>query len=199
LQLGQLQITDPNLVIAGPGGSTIAVSGGNHSRVFSIVAAATVTISGLTIEQGVTTGDGSNDGSYEGGDIFNQGILTLQNETISRNRTLGQAGSNGSATSPNGGDGGDAQGGALFVNQHQDTLNHLQITGNTAVGSAGRTGGVGGRGGQSSGRSDRHFTNRGDPPVHHGAARGCQEAHMAACPFFRSVMSCSFLLFSRIT
>lgn len=36
-------------------------------------------------------------------------------------------------------------------------------------------------------------------PVPYGAARSCQPAHMAACPFFRSVMRHSFLSLSRIT
>ena len=38
----------------------------------------------------------------------------------------------------------------------------------------------------------------GQPPVRYGAARGCQEGHIAACPFLRSVMRCSFRSLKRI-
>src|SRR5262249_32240759 len=55
LRQGELDIIDPNLVISGPGSSTIAVSGDNHSRVFSIFVGTNVTISGLTITQGLST------------------------------------------------------------------------------------------------------------------------------------------------
>ena len=44
----------------------------------------------------------------------------------------------------------------------------------------------------------RHFTSPGHPPVRYGAARGCQEGHIAACPFLRSVIRCSFRSLKRI-
>ena len=77
--------------------STIAVSGNSHSRVFYIASGATVAISGLTIEQGRTVGDGTDDGSNEGGGVYNQGTLTLQSDTISGNQAIGQAGADGKA------------------------------------------------------------------------------------------------------
>src|SRR5262249_46943773 len=136
LRQGELHITDPNLVITGSGSSTIAVSGGNHSRVFSIVAGANVTLSGLTITQGLTVGDGTNDGSNQGGGIFNQGNLTLQNDTLSGNQALGQAGSNGTSTIPSGANGGDALGGGVYSAGNLTLLNDI-LSGNAAVGGAG--------------------------------------------------------------
>src|SRR5262249_35687013 len=38
----------------------------------------------------------------------------------------------------------------------------------------------------------------GQLPVRYGAARGGQEGHIAACPFLRSVMRCSFRSLKRI-
>jgi hypothetical protein len=66
----------PSVTIAGPGASSLAISGGNGVGVFIINAGATVAISGLTIEQG---------SSLLGGGIFNGGTLTLTNVTVSNN------------------------------------------------------------------------------------------------------------------
>src|SRR5579871_1976889 len=141
---GQLNITDPNLTISGPGASTIAVSGNNASRVFNIVSKTTVAISGLTIEQGQTVGDGAGDGSNDGGGIFNQGHLTLQNDNLTGNQAIGQAGANG-------GSGGNALGGAVYnvgtLSLVNDTLNN-----NRAIGGKGGQGvGTGGAGGNGLG------------------------------------------------
>ncbi len=65
-----------NLTIDGPGSAALAVSGNNANSVFMISDLATVTISGLTIE------DGNSD---NGGGIDNDGILTISGCTISGN------------------------------------------------------------------------------------------------------------------
>src|SRR5437899_2980127 len=110
---GQLAITK-SLNIVGLGADQLAVSGDNLSRVFEIDSGTTVLISGLTIESGQTVGDGANDRGNEGGGIFNSGVLALSNDVISNNLVIGMAGSNGDSTTSQGGNGGDALGGAIF-------------------------------------------------------------------------------------
>ena len=75
LTTGVLEIQH-SLTINGPGAATLAVSGGGSSQVFLVDSNATVSISGLTIQDG--TAD-------FGGGIGNSGTLTLTNCTISGN------------------------------------------------------------------------------------------------------------------
>ncbi len=65
-----------DLTITGPGSSLLAVSGGNLYPVF-IISSGNVTISGLTIRDGV--------GSADGGGINNAGTLTITDSTIISN------------------------------------------------------------------------------------------------------------------
>jgi hypothetical protein len=98
---GALTITK-NLTISGPGASDLAVSGNNAAQVFAVNSGATVTISGLTIENGAASGGGggiSNSGTLTvtnsiitanttdafGGGIMNFGVLTLTKSTVSGN------------------------------------------------------------------------------------------------------------------
>jgi len=73
LTTGTLSISK-DLIIDGPGASSLAIRGNNTFQVFSI--AATVVLSGLTVENGSSSG---------GGGIFNAGALTLSNSTVSHN------------------------------------------------------------------------------------------------------------------
>jgi hypothetical protein len=75
LTSGELAISQ-NLTITGPGAGIITVSGNNASRVFEVVPAVTVAISGLTIANGR---------SLVGGGVFNSGMLTITDSTISGN------------------------------------------------------------------------------------------------------------------
>jgi hypothetical protein len=75
LTTGELLI-EKDLTIAGPGADVITVSGNHTSRVFEIAATETATISGLTIADGR---------SVVGGGVFNSGILTIRDSTISGN------------------------------------------------------------------------------------------------------------------
>ncbi len=73
-----------NLTITGPGSPLLAVSGGNVYPVFIIISG-NVSISGLTIRDGV--------GSADGGGINNAGTLTITDSTvISNTATSGGAG-----------------------------------------------------------------------------------------------------------
>jgi hypothetical protein len=75
---GELDIFK-NLTIAGPGADVITVSANHASRVF--YAAGTVTIAGLTIKDGFTTGKGAG--------IYNAGPLVIDHCTILNNSVLG--------------------------------------------------------------------------------------------------------------
>src|SRR5262245_64772589 len=74
---GELDITDA-VKINGPGADKLTVSGGNLSRVFTVEAGETVSISGLTIA-------GGNAGDGNGGGIDNFGALTVSNVAFSGN------------------------------------------------------------------------------------------------------------------
>ncbi len=96
------------LTIREPAADQLTISGDGHGEVFNITPVATVTISGLTITDGV----GEN-----GGGISNEGNLTMTDDTISGNSALG-----------NGGGGIDNQGyGTLTITNStiSDNLAHL--------------------------------------------------------------------------
>ena len=80
LTSGELQI-NKNLTISGPAASLLSISGENKSRVFSISAGTFVTISNLTIKNGL-------ENKEAGGGIINFGFLTLSDDTLSDNRSV---------------------------------------------------------------------------------------------------------------
>jgi hypothetical protein len=110
---GGLPDLTQNISINGPGTNLLTVSGNHATRIFTVPFAATVvTISGLTIANGV-----SGQNVNGGGGIFNRGHLTLSNCTVTQNQS--------------GGDGGG------ISNFGTATLNNCTITNNTADGSGG--------------------------------------------------------------
>ena len=106
---GDLDITD-DLTINGVGEDTTFIDGGGIDRVLHIVGDQTVVINDVTIRNGKTDdgadgNDGTNGGNggdgdhgEDGGGIYNEGDLTLNDSTVSNN-TTGIGG--------NGGQGGD--------------------------------------------------------------------------------------------
>jgi len=121
LTSGELAIAN-NLTITGPGASLLTISGNHNSRVFNVNLASpgVVTLSGMTVTNGTTSGDG--------GGITNQGTGTLNVTDIAL--TYNSAGGSG---------GGVANGGNGTL-----TVNNSTIVGNTAVGSgAGVSNGTG--------------------------------------------------------
>jgi hypothetical protein len=99
LTSGQLEI-NKDLTIQGPGAGLLAISGGGYlgSRVFQVDAGATVTISGLTIEDGYgerynnrwsgsSTGRVTDDYDGLGGGILNFGTLALSGCNVTGNST----------------------------------------------------------------------------------------------------------------
>jgi hypothetical protein len=77
LTSGMLSLTQ-DVSIVGPGADLLTISGNKMLRVFQIASAATVTLSGLTIGNGNSTGS-------VGGGIYNDGTLTVTSSTISGN------------------------------------------------------------------------------------------------------------------
>jgi hypothetical protein len=130
LTSGELAISQ-SLDIEGPGASILAISGNNASRVFDISQnqkPVTVTIAGLTIENGLCSGDNG------GGGILNiSSAVSLNNDLLSNNEAF--------ATSPN-----QISGGGAIENRNGGTLTvaGCTFTGNEALGSAGGARGLGG-------------------------------------------------------
>jgi hypothetical protein len=109
LTSGQLSISD-DLILTGPGEGLLAVSGNNASRVFEIALLVNVTISDLTIRDGVVSG-------INGGGILTRGRLNLQRCTLSNNSAF--------------------QGGAIFNESLMLTATDVSISGNSASQSGG--------------------------------------------------------------
>jgi len=102
-------IINQGVTIAGPGAGLLTISGNNNSDVFEI-SSGTVTISGLTIANGVNTSGSGNGG--EGGGIVNFSVLTVNNCILSGNMA--------------------SSGGGGIANQDILTVNNSTISGNTA-------------------------------------------------------------------
>jgi uncharacterized repeat protein (TIGR01451 family) len=167
LTSGPISVTK-NVTIAGPGASTLAVSGGGTVEVFTVSSAATAaTISGLTIEHGAT-GAGSAGASVttsvpgngqtvsiggatsggDGGGVSNGGGLALTDDTVTANSTgLGGTGGNDTVTNAGNSDtisiglGGNGGNGGGIYNTGSLTLTDDTVSGNTS--GAGGNGGSG--------------------------------------------------------
>jgi predicted outer membrane repeat protein len=77
------------MTIEGPGAGLLAISGRSRCRVFevgyNIVTNLQVTLSGLTIENGMSQGPTISDNEGAGGGIYNTGTLTVSGCTITNN------------------------------------------------------------------------------------------------------------------
>ncbi|XWV24567.1 hypothetical protein QJ856_gp1224 [Tupanvirus deep ocean] len=82
LTSGELLITD-DLTIINNNAGTLTISGDNNSRIFNIDVDSTVTLTNLIITNGSDT---------NGGAIYNNGTLTINDSTISNNTATGIAG-----------------------------------------------------------------------------------------------------------
>jgi hypothetical protein len=114
LTSGPLSFTG-ELVIAGPGADSLAVSGSDTSRVFEVASGASVGIAELAITHGLAT---------QGAGIDNAGLLSLYDVALSDNQALNNNG--------------DGQGGAIF-NQAGAALfvSHTTLSNNLAFGNPG--------------------------------------------------------------
>jgi CSLREA domain-containing protein len=117
-QSGPLFLNGDVQVIGADAASTI-VDGGGKTRVFETEKGSTVSLSSVTIQNGLADG-------ADGGGILSRGHLKLSDVTLKGNR---------SKTDPLGANG---RGGALFVSEGSDaTLLDVRIGGNTADGRGG--------------------------------------------------------------
>jgi len=158
LSHGQLKLSNTNdsITIDSPA-SGLTVSGGSVSRVFQVDKGVTVSISGLTIAAGSTSGNGggldnagtatltectiSGNSGFAGGGLYNAGTTTLTECTVSGNSGAGS-------------------GGGLF-NLGTANLTACTVSGNSTSGASGGTGGGAlGEGGSGSGNGGGLF-NRG--------------------------------------
>jgi hypothetical protein len=137
LTSGELLISK-NLTIGGPGASILAINGNQLSRVFEISSGASVSISGLTIQNGNVAGN------QTGGGILDGGALTLSNITLSGNTAHYGGGlyvSNGTVALTNStvsGNTASQSGGGLYgISGSTLTVTNSTISGNSAIGGGG--------------------------------------------------------------
>jgi hypothetical protein len=124
-----------SLSIMGLGADRISVNGGGSSTVFTIDASQSTSISGLTI----TNGSGT-----KGGGIYNDGALTLNNDTIANNvvGSNGNDGTNGNPITPVI----SGSGGGIYTDSDGSlTINGSTLDRNAAIG-GGSGGGIYGNG-----------------------------------------------------
>lgn len=89
---GKISLASPllvgqNLSISGPGAASLALDGGNAVRVLRVFAGSTVSVSGVTIQNGLDTTPETEPGG--GGGIWNQGTLALSSCAVNGNRQTG--------------------------------------------------------------------------------------------------------------
>jgi fibronectin-binding autotransporter adhesin len=95
LASGPLEVGDTTgtETIAGPGAGALTIDAGGKSRVFAIDPGVTASISGLTV-----TGGASGGAYVSGGDVLNQGTLTLTGVTLSGGSAYSGGGLSNSGT-----------------------------------------------------------------------------------------------------
>ena len=150
LTSGALKITD-SLTIQGPGAFWLTVSGNGISRVFEIEGASNiVTITGLTVAQGVAQGTNPGMG---GGILLANSSLTLSRVLLVDNRAVGALSTAGSSsTGPNG------RGGGIFNMSGNLHIVGSALINNQAVGGSGAAGGPTGGAGLGGGIANESGT-----------------------------------------
>jgi YD repeat-containing protein len=123
-------------------GHFITISGGTQVQIFFVQSGASLTLSNLTIANGMTT--------TNGGAVYNAGSLLAWNCAFTSNQAMGTDGANGhnsgSGSGGNGSAGGNARGGAIY-NIGTLTLTGCTFHTNSAIGGMGGAGGSGVSGG----------------------------------------------------
>jgi hypothetical protein len=144
LSYGELEIAQNTTITNVGGPSTLAISGGNSSRVFNITSQnASVIIAGLTIENGNASPANIGSPGNQGGDIFNSGDLSLNNDVVedglAQGNTVGYQGRGGGIF--------NAGGSVSNTTKAVLNLNGTIVQNNTAQGYNGTNLGVGVGGG----------------------------------------------------
>ena len=162
LTAAQMLTNTAGVTIEGTGSASSAVIiAAANSRAFQVGLGANVTFANLTIQGGVATNDGLNDGALTalGGGILDLGGNVALNSVAVQNN-IARGGAAGTTTvSGEGTGGGDAAGGGVYVSNGSLTLINSTVSGNTAQGGLGgnganrphRSGGGGASGGSAFG------------------------------------------------
>ncbi|HYT93187.1 MAG TPA: SdrD B-like domain-containing protein [Gemmataceae bacterium] len=140
---GDLDIFNPgagpalDLTIQGGGAATTVIDGNLTDRVFEIFAGTTVSISGVTIQNGRAPAGDTNLGGSP--DSFGGGILTLGNLTVSNNVITGNqaTGRNDGFVFLNGVAGGTARGGGIYNGNGSLTVTNSTLSSNRATAGSG--------------------------------------------------------------
>jgi CSLREA domain-containing protein len=122
-----------NITITGPSAG-VTLDAGNAERLFALTSGGTLTLQDLTLQHGLASGSGM---SAEGGAIYSQGDLTLNQVCVLNNTAQGSNDPGGST----------GAGGGLYVAGGTATLTNDTLDANLAQGGAGGPGGEGGLGG----------------------------------------------------
>ncbi|CAI8835608.1 putative membrane protein [Pseudomonas sp. IT-P44] len=162
VQLTSELLINKNIIVDGDlnndGVADVTLDGQYRTRVIEIAAGKTVTLDGLVITRGLVSGTGGNGGygatgSMAGG-IFNAGVLTLNNVTVTSNAASGGGGGGGVTGAFYGGGGGGGGGLGGQGGGHGGSAG----PGTGTLGGQAGSGGVGGYGG---GYDATHMGGRG--------------------------------------
>ncbi|CAI8873694.1 Glycosyl hydrolase [Pseudomonas sp. IT-P258] len=165
VQLTSELLINKNITVDGDlnndGAADVILDGQYRTRVIEVASGSTVTLDGLVITRGLVSGTGGNGGygasGAMAGGIFNAGILTLKNVTVTSNGASGGGGGGGVTSSyyGGGGGGGGGLGGQGGGGGGSVGLGIGIYDGKAGGGGAGGYGGgyatMGGRGGTSTG------------------------------------------------
>jgi len=162
VQLTSELLINKNITVDGDlnndGVADVTLDGQYRTRVVEITSGSTVTLDGLVITRGLVSGNGGNGGygatGAMGGGIFNAGILTLNNVTVTSNAAAGGGGGGGVTSAYYGGGGGGGGGISGQGGGHGGTAG----PGTGTLGGQAGSGGVGGYGG---GYDATHMGGRG--------------------------------------
>jgi hypothetical protein len=130
---GDLDITG-DLTIIGAGSKKTFINGGKLDRVFHVMGAISVTMTDMTVQNGLAADDGSVDvNNARGGGILNESAspLTLKGVTLSNNAASGGVSSNG---------GGIHNSGTLTITR--SILSNSTVCNNAALGGGVAGGGI---------------------------------------------------------
>ncbi|SED50664.1 protein of unknown function [Pseudomonas migulae] len=140
------------------GAADVILDGQYRTRVIEVASGSTVTLDGLVITRGLVSGNGGNGGygatGAMAGGIFNAGILTLKNVTVTSNAASGGGGGGGVTGAFYGGGGGGGGGLGGQGGGHGGTAG-------PGTGTLGGQAGSGGAGGYGGGYDATHMGGRG--------------------------------------
>ncbi|MGF6284354.1 Ig-like domain-containing protein [Pseudomonas silensiensis] len=162
VQLTSELLINKNITVDGDlnndGAADVILDGQYRTRVIEVASGSTVTLDGLVITRGLVSGNGGNGGygatGAMAGGIFNAGILTLNNVSVTSNGASGGGGGGGVTPANYGGGGGGGGGLGGQGGGHGGSAG----PGTGTLGGQAGSGGVGGYGG---GYDATHMGGRG--------------------------------------